>query len=75
MDTDNEWDKESDSAEAVEDANVYGLLIEVISKHEGDIEKQQKSLKDIAKVMYKPTFPRRLFRVLFPTVESTRRVR
>ena len=66
---------ESTSDEVVEDANVYGLLLEVISKNEDDIEKQQKSLKNIAEAMYKPSFSRRVFRVLFPSVEATRRVR
>jgi hypothetical protein len=74
-DRDHNENGESTSNEAEEDANIYGLLMEVISKNEDDIEKQQRSLKDIAGVMYKPTFSRRLFRVLFPSVEATRRVR
>jgi len=67
--------EEADTDEKEEDPNIYGLLLEVISKNEADIDKQQKNLKEIAGVMYKPTVPRRLFRVLFPSVESTRRVR
>jgi hypothetical protein len=74
-------DKERDgnspttSGEVVIDANIYGLLLEVISRNEDNMDKQQKSLKDIAGAMYRPTLPRRLFRVLFPSIESTRRVR
>jgi hypothetical protein len=68
-------DQEAASNEVVVDANIYGLLLEVISKNEDDIEKQQKSLKDIAGAMYKPSVSRRVFRVLFPSVEATRRVR
>lgn len=61
--------------EVVMDANIYALLVDMINKNEDDIEQQQYSLKEVAKAMYAPTLSRRLFRVLFPSVEASRRVR
>jgi hypothetical protein len=58
-----------------QDGNIYRLLMDVIARHQDDIEAQQTSLKKIAGAMYEPSLPRRIFRVLFPSVESTRRVR
>lgn len=61
--------------EVVMDTNIYALLVDMINEKEDDIEQQQHSLKAVAEAMYAPTFSRRIFRVLFPSVEASRRVR
>lgn len=68
-------DAKSSSDEIVVDANIYALLLEVINRHEDDSQKQQQSMNTVAEAMHTPTWSRRLFRVLFPSVESSRRVR
>ena len=55
--------------------SVYALLLEVINRHEDDVEKQQKKLETLSEAIQPLTFPRRLFRALFPSVETSRRVR
>ena len=72
---DNNGSVEATGNEIVVDASIYGLLLEVINKHEDDVDDQQRSLKTVASAMHTPTWSRRLFRVLFPSVESSRRVR
>lgn len=68
-------EEETASNEVVVDANIYAILLEVMTRHEDDINEQQKSIRAFAGAMYRPTFPRRLFRALFPSVEAARRIR
>jgi hypothetical protein len=66
---------EASSADVMANISLYALLLEVINRDEDDVEQQQKNLEVLSEAMHPLTFPRRLFRVLFPSVETSRRVR
>lgn len=66
---------DASSNEVMADISLYALLLEVINRHEDDVERQQKNLEALSEAMHPLTLPRRLFRVLFPSVEASRRVR